>query len=115
MIAGKGGMVAYLGTNSFREVCRKAEEGNQEAILLRDAAAYQTAKEIGSAAAVLEGKIDAIILTGGMANQEDHVERIKAMAGFIAPVIVYPGEDELRSLAFNALLALDGKIPVRDY
>lgn len=115
MIAGKGGMVAYLGTNSFREVCRKAEEGNQEAILLRDAAAYQTAKEIGSAAAVLEGKVDAIILTGGMANQEDHVERIKAMIGFIAPVIVYPGEDEMRSLAFNALLALDGKIPVRDY
>lgn len=115
MIAGKGGMVAYLGTNSFREVCKRAEEGDQEAILLRDAAAYQTAKEIGSAAAVLEGMVDAIILTGGMAFQQDHVERIKAMVGFIAGIIVYPGEDELRSLAFNGLLALDGKIPVRDY
>jgi butyrate kinase len=115
MITGRGGMVAYLGTNSFREVCRKAEEGDAEAILVRDAAAYQTAKEIGSAAAVLEGRVDAIILTGGMAFQEDHVERIKRMVGFIAPVIVYPGEDELRSLAYNGLLALDGKISVRDY
>ena len=115
MITGKGGMVAYLGTNSFREVCRRSEEGDQQAILIRDAAAYQTAREIGSAAAVLEGKIDAIILTGGMAFQTDHVERIKAMVGFIAGIIVYPGEDELKSLAFNGLLALDGKIRIMDY
>ena len=115
MITGKGGMVAYLGTNSFREVCSLAEKGDREAVLIRDAAAYQTAKEIGSAAAVLEGKIDAIILTGGMAYQTDHVERIKEMTGFIAPVIVYAGEDELKSLAYNGLLALDGKIEIRDY
>lgn len=115
MITGKGGMVAYLGTNSFRDVCKRAEEGDQKAILIRNAAAYQTAKEIGSAAAVLEGQIDAIILTGGMAYQTDHVERIKAMVSFVSRVVVYPGEDELKSLAFNGLLALDRKIEIRDY
>jgi butyrate kinase len=115
MITGKGGMVAYLGTNSFRDVCKRANAGDQKAILIRDAAAYQTAKEIGSAAAVLEGHTDAIILTGGMAYQADHVERIKAMVSFISRIVVYPGEDELKSLAFNGLLALDGKIEIRDY
>jgi len=115
MITGKGGMVAYLGTNSFMEVCKRAAEGDREAILIRDAAAYQTAKEIGAASAVLEGEIDAIILTGGMARQTDHVERIKRMVSFIARIVVYPGEDELKSLAFNGLLALDGQIEIRDY
>jgi len=115
MITGKGGMVAYLGTNSFRDVCKRAEEGDQKAILIRDAAAYQIAKEIGSAAAVLEGHVDAIILTGGMAYQTGHVDRIKAMVSFISRIVVYPGEDELKSLAFNGLLALDGKIKIRDY
>lgn len=115
MITGKGGMVAYLGTNSFREVCEKAESGDEAAILIRDAAAYQTAKEIGSAATVLHGDVDAIILTGGMAYQNDHVERIKTMTKFIAEIVVYPGEDELKSLAYNGLLALDGKIGIRDY
>ncbi len=115
MITGKGGMVAYLGTNSFVDVCRRAGEGDRKAILIRDAAAYQTAREIGSAAAVLEGDIDAIILTGGMAKQADHVERIKTMVGFIARVVVFPGEDELKSLAYNGLLALDGRIEIRDY
>ncbi|HBE40063.1 MAG TPA: butyrate kinase [Bacteroidales bacterium] len=115
MITGKGGMVAYLGTNSFLDVCRKADEGDREAILIRDAASYQTAKEIGSAATVLEGNIDAIILTGGMAYQRDHVDRIRKMVGFIAKIVIYPGEDELKSLAFNGLLALDGKIMIMDY
>jgi len=115
MITGKGGMVAYLGTNNFRDVCRKADEGDPESILIRDAAAYQIAKEIGSASTVLEGKVDAIILTGGMAYQEDHINRIKSMVGFIAKIVVYPGEDELKSLAFNGLLALEGKVIIRDY
>lgn len=115
MIAGKGGMVAYLGTNSFLEVCRRADEGDREAALIRDASAYQTAKEIGSAAAVLGGDIDAIILTGGMARQADHVERISTMIGFLGRIVVYPGEDELKSLAYNGLLALDGRIEIRDY
>lgn len=115
MITGKGGMVAYLGTNNFKEVCMMAEEGNQKAILIRDASAYQTGKEIGALAAVLEGEVDAIILTGGLAFNEAFVERIKAMVHFIARVVVYPGEDEIKSLAFNGLLALQGKIEVKQY
>jgi butyrate kinase len=65
--------------------------------------------------AVLKGNVDAIILTGGMAYQEVNINSIKAMVESIAPVVVYPGEDELKSLAFNGLLALDGKIEIKTY
>jgi butyrate kinase len=115
MITGKGGMVAYLGTNSFRDVCRMAGEGNEKAALVSDAVAYQVGKEIGSMSTVLDGKVDAIILTGGMAYQETLVESIRLMVSFISKVVVYPGEDEIRSLAFNGLLALDAKIEIRNY
>ena len=115
MLTGKGGMMAYLGTNSFIEVCRMADEGNDEAILISKAASYQVGKEIGAMAAVLNGKVDAIILTGGLAHQNSYIENIKSMISFIAPVVVYPGEDELKALAFNGLLALDGKIEIREY
>lgn len=115
MITGKGGMVAYLGTNNYKEVCRMVDEGNQKAVLIRDAEVYQIGKEIGSMAAVLGGKVDAIILTGGMAYHEYLVNQIKSMIHFIAPVSVYPGEDEIKSLAFNGLLALNGKIDVKTY
>lgn len=115
MLTGKGGMVAYLGTNSFIEVCRMAEKGDQKAKLVIDSAAYQLCKEIGSMAAVLSGKVDAIILTGGMAHEQSYINRIRPMIGFIADVIVYPGEDEMKALAFNGLLALDGKIKIKTY
>lgn len=115
MLTGKGGFVAYMGTNSFREVCRMAEDGDPRALLLRDSASYQVGKEIGSMAAVLNGEVDAIILTGGMAYQESHVSYIRSMVHTIAEVVVYPGEDEIKSLAFNGLLALDGKISIKTY
>jgi len=115
MITGKGGMVAYLGTNNFIDVCRAAENGDDKALLIREAASYQIGKEIGAMAAVLDGKVDAIILTGGMAFQETNIKSIKAMVSFIADVVVYPGEDELKALAYNGLLALDGKIEIKDY
>lgn len=115
MITGKGGMVAYLGTNNYREVCKMADEGNAKAALVRDAEAYQVGKEIGAMASVLSGKVDAIILTGGMAYQEYLVSHIKSMVSYIAQVVVYPGEDEIKSLAFNGLLALNGKIDVKTY
>jgi butyrate kinase len=115
MITGKGGIMAYLGTNNFIEVYRRADNGDQKAILIREAIAYQIAKEIGAMTAVLEGKVDAIILTGGLAYQESHVERIIRMVGFIADVVVYPGEDEIKALAFNGLMALDGKIEIKTY
>ncbi len=115
MITGRGGMVAYLGTNSFIAVCEMADKGDRKAVLVRDAIAYQVSKEIGSLAAVLEGNVDAIILTGGLAYQRSHVEKIRKMVGFIARVEVYPGEDEIEALAYNGLLALDGKIEARIY
>ena len=78
MITGKGGMVAYLGTNNFIEVCKRAENGEAKAILVRDAFSYQVGKEIGAMAAVLNGKVDAIILTGGMAYQTATVAEYKS-------------------------------------
>lgn len=115
MLVGKGGMVAYLGTNNFVEVCKRIEDGDRKALLIRNAASYQVGKEIGALAAVLNGKVDAIILTGGMAHQEDIVKNIESMVSFIAEVVVYPGEDEMKALAYSGLLALDGKIAVRTY
>jgi butyrate kinase len=115
MITGKGGMLAYLGTNNFIEVCKRADSGDKKAVLIRDALSYQVGKEIAALAAVLKGKVDAIILTGGMAYQPTNIKNISSMVEFIAPVVVYPGEDELKSLAFNGLLALDGKIEVKTY
>ena len=115
MITGKGGIVAYLGTNNFIEANNMADNGDKKAVLIIEAIAYQISKEIGSAAAVLEGRVDAIILTGGLAYQESHVERIRRRVGFIAEVVVFPGEDEIKALAYNGLLALDGKIEIKDY
>ena len=115
MLTGKGGMVAYLGTNNFIEVCRMADNGDRQAILIRDAFSYQVGKAIGAMASALKGKVDAIILTGGMAYQNDNIKRIKSFVDYIAEVVVYPGEDEMKALAFNGLLALDGKIEIKTY
>ncbi len=115
MITGQGGMVAYLNTNDFSEVCRRADEGDEEAKLVREASSYQIAREIAAAAAVLGGEVDAIILTGGMAYQEQHVERIRVMTGFIAAIVVYPGEDELKALAHSGLMAIDNRLKIKEY
>jgi butyrate kinase len=115
MLTGRGGIMAYMGTNNFKDVCRLAEEGDQKAQLVSTAVSFNIGKEIGSMAAVLDGKVDAIILTGGLAHQMSHIERIKSMVGFISKVVVYPGEDEMKALAFNGLLALDGKIEIKTY
>lgn len=115
MLAGKGGMVAYLGTNSFEEAGRRAGEGDANAAHIIEGCSYQTAKEIGAMAAVLKGEVDAIILTGGLAYDKPHVSRITAMVSKIAPIFVYPGEDELKALAFNGYLAVTGRVRVREY
>ncbi len=115
MITGKGGIVAYLGTNNFIDANKMADNGDPKALLIIEAIAYQISKEIGAAAAVLEGNVDTIILTGGLAYQESHVERIRKRVRFISEVVVFPGEDEIKALAFNGLLALDGKIEIKDY
>jgi len=115
MITGKGGMVAYLGTNSFRDVCENSLKGDKQALLIRRASSYQIAKEIGAMATVLQGEVDAIILTGGMAYQESNTDDIRRMVEFIAEVVIYPGEDEIKALAFNGLLVLKGEISAKQY
>jgi butyrate kinase len=115
LLIGKGGMMAYLDTTDFREVCSMAERGDLKAQLVKDAAAYQVSKEIGAMATVLKGEVDAIILTGGMAYQESNITYIKSMVNHIAEIVVYPGEDEMKALAYNGLLALKGEIVIKEY
>jgi butyrate kinase len=108
MIKGEGGLVAYLGTNDAYEVEMMVRDGNEKAKLIQDALSYQVAKEIGAMATVLKGKVDGIILTGGMAHNPMLVDYVREMVGFIAPVSVYPGEDEMKALAMNGLRVLKG-------
>jgi len=115
MITGEGGYVAYLGTNSAYEVELLAQEGDENASLIQDAMSYQIGKEIASMCAVLHGDVDAIILTGGISHNPMVVEYIKKMVSFIAPVVIYPGEDEMHALAMNGLMVLKGEIKPRDY
>lgn len=115
MITGQGGYVAYLGTNSAYEVELMAQDGDEGARKVQDAMSYQIAKEIGALATVLKGRVDAIILTGGISHNPMVVEYIKSMISFIAPVIIYPGEDEMHALAWNGLLVLKGEIDPKEY
>ena len=115
MLKGEGGMVAYLGTNDAYSVELKAKDGDEQAKLIQDAMAYQIAKEIGSLATVLKGEVDGILITGGIAHNPDLIEYIKEMVSFIAPVSVYPGEDEIKALAVNALLVLKDEIKCKQY
>ncbi len=114
-ITGSGGYVAYLGTNNAYEVELLAEEGDENARLIQDAMSYQIGKEIASMCAVLHGEVDAIILTGGISHNPMVVEYVKKMVSFIAPVVIYPGEDEMHALAMNGLLVLKGEILAKDY
>ncbi len=109
MITGKGGFVAYLGTNDAYEVEQKIKNGDTFAAQVHDAMAYQVGKCIAEMSAVLHGNVDAILLTGGIAYDKDFVDYVKQMVSFIAPVVIYPGEDEMKALAENALMVLRGE------
>ena len=115
MVVGEGGFVSFLGTNSAQEVQKKADSGDEKARFYQEALFYQVAKSIGEMAVVLEGKVDAILLTGGLAFNNKIEEYIKIKAGFIAPVFSYPGEDELEALAMNALRVASGEIKPKEY
>ncbi|MBP3767677.1 MAG: butyrate kinase [Prevotella sp.] len=108
-IAGKAGLNAHLGTNDMREVMERIRRGDEHAQLVVDAMLYHVAKSIAAEAAVLCGEIDAILLTGGIAHSDYVVEELHRRIGFLAPVYVYPGEDEMEALALNALAVLQGK------
>ncbi len=102
-------MVAYLGTNDVREVEKRIESGDAKARLIYTAMAYQVAKEIGQMATVVSGRVDAIILTGGIAYSKAFVSLIEDRVSFIAKVIILAGEKELESLRDGALRILRGE------
>lgn len=112
---GKGGLVAYLGTNDAREVVKMIENGDEKAKLVYEAMGYQIAKEIGAAGAVLAGDIDAIVLTGGIAHSKMLTDYIEDMVGFMAPVKLQPGEDEMRALNEGVLRILSGEEEAKIY
>lgn len=113
-IVGKGGFNAYLGTNDMRNVNKMAET-DPHAAEVREAFLYQVGKDIGSMACVLEGKVDQIIVTGGIAYNAEVVDNLKEKAGWIAPFTVYPGEDELLALTQGALRVMNGEEEVMTY
>ena len=114
-IAGKAGLNAHLGTNDMREVLERIKQGDTHAKLIVEAMLYHVAKSIAAESAVLCGKIDAILLTGGMAHSKYIVDELRRRIGFLAPVYVFPGEDEMEALALNALAVLQGRRKVEEY
>jgi butyrate kinase len=115
MVVGEGGFVSFLGTNSAQEVENLAASGHEKSRFYQEALFYQVAKSIGEMAVVLEGKVDGIILTGGMAHNKTLGNYMNQKVGFIAPIFIYPGEDELEALAMNALLVARGEVVPKEY
>jgi len=107
-VKGKGGLAGYLGTTDAREVEERIKKGDEKALLIFRAMAYQIGKEIGAMATVLKGDVDNIILTGGLAYSNMLVQEIREMVDFIAEVVVYPGEDEMEALNKGVLRVLNG-------
>ena len=114
MLSGRGGLVAYTGSNDMRYLLAQSEHDKKIAGVV-DAFHYQIGKEIGAMAAVMHGKVDQIILTGGIAYGKETVDAISEMVGWIAPITVYPGEDELLALAQGALRVLKGEEKAQEY
>ncbi len=114
-ITGRGGLLAYLGTADGMEVDRRAAAGDDTAREVREAMAYQVAKEIGAMGAVLSGRVDAVVLTGGLAHDRTLVDLISRRVAFLARVIVHAGEDEMAALACAAQRALDDPASLRRY
>lgn len=115
MIKGNGGMAAYLGTNSAYDIEMRAADGDKDALRVWEAMAYQVAKEIGSMATVLKGEVDGILITGGIAHSKWFANMVIERVYKIGPTYVYPGEDEMRALAENGLMAIRKEVEVQVY
>jgi butyrate kinase len=115
MLVGQGGLSAYLGTNNAYEVEQRVKSGDKKAELIYEAMAYQVAKYIGAKAVVLKGKVDGILITGGIAYDKWFVDKIREYAGWIGPFFIYPGENEMEALAMNAWRAVHGEVEIKDY
>lgn len=114
-ISGHAGLAAHLGTTDVLTIIKQIEGGNKKAEVILDAMIYNVAKSIGGGATVLCGKVDAILLTGGIAHSTYIISRLRKRISFLAPIHVYPGEDEMEALALNALGALLGNVPIITY
>ncbi len=114
-ISGHAGLAAHLGTTDVPKVIAAIESGDKKAKLVLDAMIYQIAKSVGSAAVVLYGKVDAILLTGGIAYSDYVISDLRERISFLGPVYVYPGENEMEALAMNALGVLRGEIKWKVY
>ena len=114
-IVGNGGFNAYLNTNDARDVEKMIDGGDAHAKEVYDAFVYQVCKNVGAQAAVLDGKVDAIVVTGGIAYSKYVIEGIKNKVSWIAPLTVYPGEDELLALAQGALRVENGEEKAMEY
>ena len=112
---GHSGLTAHLGTNDCIEVERRIAAGDKHAKLVYDAMIYQTARYLGSLAPVNCGKIDAILLTGAIAHSKYVTDELRRRLEYLAPVFVYPGEDELTALAHNAYRAMTGQQEIKEY
>jgi len=115
MVTGEGGIVAYLGTNSAYEAEKNAFDGDKQSRAVLEAMAYQVSKEVGAMGTVLKGDVDGILITGGVANSKWFVNLIVERVHKIAPTHVYPGEDEMKALAFNGLRVAKGEAIIKEY
>ena len=114
-IAGQAGLGAHLGTTNVKEMIEQIEQGDKKVELLINAMIYQVAKSIAAQGAVLCGKVDAILITGGIAYSEYIMSRLKERIGYLAPIHIYPGEDEMEALAMNALGVWRGELKMQEY
>lgn len=115
LLVGHGGLYAYLGTNDCREIEDRIRRGDKKAAELYESMAYKVAKWVGASAAVLSGKVSAVVITGGMSKSRLLVRLIKKYAGFVAPFLVYPEMEEMWALAASAQAAAAGTIKVQEY
>ena len=115
LLFGDGGLFALLGTRDVREAIERGRRGDAAAAAAVAAMDYQVAKSIGAMAVALDGRVDAILLTGGMAHVDEVVEPVRRRVAWIAPVVVLPGEDELGALAEGALRVITGEEAAREY
>ncbi len=115
LLTKKGGLLAHLGIDDVQEVERRIEDGDEKAKLVYDAMVYQIAKEIGAMATTLNGQVDAIVLTGGIANSKRLTGAITRKVEFISPVLVFPGEDEMEALTLGGLRVISGEEKAKQY
>ncbi|MCK9195996.1 MAG: butyrate kinase [Syntrophales bacterium] len=114
-LIGQGGMAAYLATTDAQKVEGMIKGGSEQAMLIYNAMAYQVAKDIGAMATVLKGDLEAVVLTGGLAHSKLLMELIEERVRFLAPVSVYPGEDEMPALAEGGLRVLSKEEEIKEY